>query len=135
MCPSCGTEYDARMNACPGCAIPIEMRDAKPPFKTWTATGHLPFEMFGEKFAVTELPGLGILRDKPWRATHVETGAGLPGTECNTMREVPEHTKKKLAEVGEEKFRAALQRIKQRIATGKEATLSAIVQKAKEDTP
>lgn len=89
----------------------MEVRNARPPYETWPATGHLPFEMHDERFAVTRIP-CALRDEEQWRATHIETGVAVPRTGAATMEEVPVKTKAVLAEVGSEKLKASIAKVK-----------------------
>ncbi len=108
----------------PPLEIEMEVRSARPPYETWPATGHLPFEMHGELFAVTRIP-CALRDEEQWRATHIETGVAVPRTGAATMEEVPEKTKTLLAEVGSEKLKASLAKVKALFPANKQVSRTA----------
>lgn len=116
-CSNCGAEYDIRHGDCPACTVRIQMRSARPPYDTWTDVGHLPFEVHGEKFAVTRISM--TMRHSHWRATHIATGVGVPGSECVEMKDVPAQTKALLKQIGPAKLQDALKRARAHFAKGK----------------
>jgi len=72
---------------------------------SWTTEGFLPFEIYGEKFAVTE--NLGF-----WRATHIKTGAAVPCTDCSRKTSVKKAALAVLEKAGEAAFKKAIKSIK-----------------------
>lgn len=94
-----------------GSEISINVRAAQPPYDTYPATGHLPFEMHGERFAITIIPN--PLNDfQKWRVTHIDTGAAIPGVFEATIELARERGMAHLTEVGPEKLKAALARVR-----------------------
>ena len=106
-CTNCGAEYDLRHEGCPACTITLRLRRDFPPYETWEAKGHIPFEVHGENFAVTRI-NYTLRATVRWRATHVATGAAVPGTECYFMDEVPARARKVLGLIGREKLQESL---------------------------
>lgn len=111
---------------CPGSGQPcdpanviVEMRSSEPPFKTWRELGYLPFEMFGEKFAVTRNAASGLVGELKWRVSHVATGVAVPRTGSDSKKYSAKAARDELEFVGEEKFKAALARVRATIAEGK----------------
>jgi hypothetical protein len=109
---------------CPGTGQPcdpndviVEMRNARPPYRTWRELGHGPFEIHGEQFAVTR--NVGAL-DSPlkWRVSHVATGIAIPSTEAESKTAARDAGLGVLSAVGPEKFHAALTLARDMIATG-----------------
>jgi len=119
VCKKCGEEYDMRHGACPVCQPPVtvKMRSAHYPFNTWDEAGWLPFEMHGEQFAVTRIP---CALDSPirWRVSHVATGVALPSTASETQEEAKTKGIDALTNAGPEKFKTALDRVRETIAEG-----------------
>jgi len=107
ICKDCGAEYDIRHGDCPACTIEMNVRSAHAPYDTWPATGHLPFEMHGERFAVTRIP-YALNDAQQWRVSHVDTGVALPRTMGATKEEARDAAKAVLAVVGAEKLQAGL---------------------------
>ena len=99
--------------------VEVQCREKTPPYKTWTTIGYLPFEMYGEQFAVTRNPAAPLAGDLAWRVSHVETGAAVPKSDAETPEEAKERGEKILQEVGKNRFLEALQRIKDLIASAK----------------
>lgn len=94
-----------------GSEIEMNVRSAHPPYDTWPATGHMPFEIHGERFAVTRIPC--TLNDaQQWRVSHVETGAACPRTIGATIEEALANGKATLAEVGPDKLKASLAKVR-----------------------
>lgn len=119
VCPQCGAEYDTRHDRCPACTVHVECREKTPPYKTWAAVGYLPFEMYGERFAVTRNPAATVANAPAWRVSHVETGTAVPKSDAETPQKAKEYGEKKLQEAGKIRFLEALQRIKDLIASAK----------------
>ena len=117
-CKKCGEEYDLRHGECPVCTVTIEMRSSRPPYDTREVKGYLPFEVHGERFAVTRIP-CALTDEKQWRATHIETGAGVPGSDCAKMEDVPALLRTMAAKSNPEKLRAAVAKCREIIAEGK----------------
>lgn len=113
-CKDCGAEYDMRHDSCPACTVEVNLRSLRPPYETWMAVGYLPFEMYAERFAVTRIP-CGF-DDNEWRVSHVRTGAAVPKTDAETKEGALDKAKRVLAEVGAEKFRAAMAKLEALIA-------------------
>jgi hypothetical protein len=111
ICKNCAAEYDLRHGDCPACTIEINVRSAHPPYDTWPATGHLPFEMHGERFAVTRIP-CALNDAQQWRVSHVETGVALPRTQGSTKEEALANAKAVLAQGGQEKLKASLTQVR-----------------------
>lgn len=97
--------------------VVIEMRSAHPPYKTWREIGHLPFEFYGERFAVTR--NVNAL-DSPYkfRVSHIATGIAIPQSDGETKIEAKAAGLAALAKVSEKKFKAALAKARVAIATG-----------------
>lgn len=89
----------------------MNVRSAFPPYDTWPATGHLPFEMHGERFAVTRIP-CALTDTHQWRVSHVETGAACPRTNGATMEEALANGKATLAEVGPDRLKASIAKVR-----------------------
>jgi ribosomal protein L37E len=119
VCKKCGEEYDVRHGACPVCEPPItvKMRTAHYPFNTWDEAGWLPFEMHGERFAVTRIP---CALDSPirWRVSHVGTGVALPDTDSARQEEAKAKAIEVLTKQGAEKLKAALDLARRIIGKG-----------------
>jgi len=97
--------------------IIIKARAKTHPHEEYEIEAFLPFVVFGEKLAVT--------RGNPphlWRATHIATGAVIPGTLCEFKDDVPDHTARFLTELGEAKFKEAIKRIEEQIASANNPT-------------
>lgn len=116
LCPNCGEEYDLRRKCCPVCTINVEMRSAHPPHKTWSEPGYLPFEMFGERFAVTRHPS-NLDGPEPWRVSHVATGVAIPNTGAKSHTEARDLARLFLGDVGEKKFKDGLARLRAHLST------------------
>lgn len=107
---------------CPGSGKPcdpadilVEMRSGREPHKTWRELGHLPFEMHGEKFAVTRNVA-ALNKHQAWRVSHVATGAAIPHSIGATKEEARDAGMKSVVDIGDEKFHAALGRLRNIIA-------------------
>ena len=95
-------------------AIPLEIRAATAPYKKYKTTGFFPFEVHGERFAVTPRPGTDERRR--WHATHIETGFAVPGTACEMLTDVQPLAIDRLTRCGPEKLKAALDKVRALIA-------------------
>src|SRR4051812_47548790 len=87
----------------PGAELRILTRSMEPPYVVRETIGYLPFEVFGEKFAVTCVWSAEITQDF-WRATHIATGAAVPKTGCELIEDVPAKAREVLETVGREKL-------------------------------
>jgi len=97
--------------------IEVTIQGGNPPSFTWKTHGFLPFQCFGERFAVTPVIG----QDGVWHATHIATGVAVPNTKRTTKKAVPNAAKAYLRTVGEAKFNHALRVVQHMI---KKATKS-----------
>lgn len=88
--------------------LSVFILDGNPPYAKTETLGYLPFEVFGEQFAVTRIPLPSLEGEPEWRATHIATGAGVPQTDCVHQRQVPSRTRHILERHGEAKFKAAI---------------------------
>ena len=95
-------------------AIPLEIRAATAPYEKYKTTGFFPFEVHGERFAVTRRPGTD--EQRRWHATHIETGSAVPGTACEMSTEVKALAIDRLTRVRPEKLKAALDKVRALIA-------------------
>lgn len=98
--------------------LKIKMRSARPPYDTWEVDGYLPFEVHGERFAVTRIP-CALNDDLQWRATHIETGTAVQATACAKMEGVPPLLQELAAKSNPEKLRQGLAKVRAIIAEGK----------------
>lgn len=110
---------------CPGTGKPcdpadviVEMRSAHPPFKTWRELGHMPFEVFGEQFAVTRNTAARLAGSLKWKVTHVATGIAVPRTGSDSQKDAVQEARSMLEFIGEKQFKAALSRAREAIACG-----------------
>ena len=92
--------------------FPIKIRSSTPPYDEYTTTASHPFEVFGEKFAVTKTDRC------QYRATHLATGTAIPGSECEFAADVPAQTERLLTSVGEAKLKAGIAKANELIASG-----------------
>ena len=91
-----------------GDAIELAVRTADFPYAKWPATGHLPFEVHGERFAVTANPS-ALAAEQEWRVSHVGTGMAVPRAKGATMEQAREKAIAVLTEVGPERLRRAIE--------------------------
>ena len=98
--------------------FPIKIRSCTPPYDEYTTTASHPFEVFGEKFAVTETGIFAVVGQ--YRATHLETGTAIPGSECEFAADVPAQTERLLTSIGEAKLKAAIAKANELIASGQQ---------------
>ncbi len=91
------------------------MRSLNPPYNTWQTFGYHPFEVFGERFAITAIPA-SEPTDGHFRATHIATGAAVPNTECDELRDVYAKACKVLESVGPGVLRKSLDKVAELLA-------------------
>jgi hypothetical protein len=89
----------------------MNVRSAHAPYDTWPAAGFFAFEIHGERFAVTRIP-CALNDPQQWRVSHIETGAACPATSGTTQQEALANGKAKLAEIGPEKLKASLAKVR-----------------------
>ena len=79
--------------------------------------GYLPFEKFGERFAVTRsLPSTTLFEHtSSWRVTHIETGIALPGIYENTKLLAQKAGIALLDEKGEVKLKRAIAEVRKAV--------------------
>ena len=97
--------------------IKINMRNARAPYETWPATGHAPFEIHGEHFAITKIP-CALKGEQQWRATHIETGMAVPYSASTTIEGAREAAKDTLAKITPEKLQISLAKGRALFANG-----------------
>lgn len=114
-CPNCFEEYDMRHGECPACSIQMNVRGSIPPYNTWPATGHWPFEMDGERYAVTTNPA-ALGEWEKWRVSHVETGTSVPGSAAATKEQAIKKAKDAMANAGPEKVKRAIEYVRMLIS-------------------
>lgn len=98
--------------------VPVIVRDNFPPYRVREVEGHAPFEVFGERFAVTAIPCRLPDDVQQWRATHVESGCGVPDTNCATIDMVETAARIYLDKVGPQKLKEAIAKAYEIIARG-----------------
>lgn len=113
VCKECGAEYDMRHGECPACTIDLNIRSSENPKETFPGTGHLPFEMYGERFAVTQRLAAKAV-DPQWLVTHVETGVAVPNSCAVTKEKARANGIEILTKVGKAQFHYSLAQIKKR---------------------
>lgn len=91
--------------------LKIPFRAKEPPHAISYVEAYFPFQVFGEKFAVTMEP-LG----QGFRATHIDTGTALLNTTCPSATDVPVKTEEVLRVVGAERLRKGIASIRARIS-------------------
>lgn len=108
---------------CPGTGKPcdpahviVEVRTREHPGKPFRELGYLPFEMFGEQFAVTRNLAGGLSGALKWRVSHVATGTALPRTGSDSQEVAVKNARNELEFIGEKKFKAALAKVREFIA-------------------
>jgi len=98
--------------------LKVRMRSSRPPYDTWEVDAYMPFEAHGERFAVTHIP-LALDDENQFRATHIDTGAAVPGSDAATMEQVKVAAIAVLDRVGSAGLQTSLSKVREITAPAK----------------
>ena len=96
--------------------VEIYMRESTTPYNIWKGFGYMPFEVHGQKFAVT-MNRSTLEQSRTWRVTHIKTGAAVPGTEGATIAQAKANGMSILLSKGPEKLKEALEKVAEILKT------------------